>query len=158
MAQMWAWSVPVAGLLLAAGLSDSAFREDRALLRIAANQLEGPVPAEVIRVLDGDTLEVEARIWLGQTVSVRVRIDGVDTPELRGACPKERQDAMTARAWLEQRLAGAEIQLRELAYDKYGGRVLARVIDKDGDVGEALVGAGLARPYAGGAREPWCGR
>ena len=47
--------------------------------------LPGPIPAEVLKVVDGDTLEVEARIWLGQGVQVSVRLRGVDTPELRAA-------------------------------------------------------------------------
>jgi micrococcal nuclease len=156
MAQLWSWTLPVAGVLLAAGLSDSAFLEDRALLRMAANGLDGPIPAQVVRVVDGDTLQVEARIWLGQSVDVRVRIDGIDTPELHGACDAERQAALAARAFLEKRLSDAAIQLRDVTYDKYGGRVLARVIDKDGDVAAALIATGLARPYNGGQRQPWC--
>src|SRR3954468_23373837 len=111
MAQLWSWGVPVAGMLLIAGVSDSAFLDDRALLRIAANALDGPVPARVVRVVDGDTLEVEARIWLGQSVDVHVRIDGIDTPELHGACAEERQAALSARDFLKQRLAGSQIQL-----------------------------------------------
>ena len=156
MAQLWSWGIPVAGILLIAGLSDSGFDKNRTLLRLAATGLDGPVPAKVVRVIDGDTLEVEARIWLGQSVDVHVRITGIDTPELRGACAAEREAALSARRFLEQRLAGTEVQLRDLAYDKYGGRVLARVIDKNGDVGTALVQSGLARPYAGGTRRPWC--
>ena len=156
MAQLWSWGAPVAGVLLVAGISDSGFLDDRALLRIAANALDGPISAKVVRVVDGDTLEVEARIWLGQSVDVHVRIDGIDTPELHGACAGERHAALSARDFLEQRLGGSEIQLRDVSYDKYGGRVLARVIDKTGDVGAALIASGLARPYGGGPRLPWC--
>ena len=36
----------------------------------AKDVLAGPVPAEVVRVVDGDTLLVRAEIWLGQTVEV----------------------------------------------------------------------------------------
>ncbi len=32
----------------------------------AGERLAGPVPAEVVAVIDGDTLEVSAHIWLGR--------------------------------------------------------------------------------------------
>ena len=51
----------------------------------------GPVPAEVLAVLDGDTLVVRARIWLGQDVETRIRLDGIDAPELKGKCESERR-------------------------------------------------------------------
>lgn len=123
----------------------------------AETTLPGPVPAEVRRALDGDTLEVIARIWLGQAVETRVRITGVDAPELRAACPEERMAARAARAWLESRLAGRTVRLVDVRFDKYGGRVLARVLDGEGlDVATALIAGGLARGYGGGRRTPWC--
>ena len=51
---------------------------------IAAETLRGPIRADVIEVIDGDTLRVRARIWLGQQVEINVRLSDVDTPELRG--------------------------------------------------------------------------
>ena len=44
------------------------------------NPLEGPVPAFVERVVDGDTLVVRARIWLGQELRIMVRVAGIDAP------------------------------------------------------------------------------
>ena len=158
MARNWTAGVVAAGLLVSAGLADSAYLRDRAPMRVAATGLDGPVSARVTQVIDGDTLEVQARIWLGQSVGVRVRLDRIDTPELRSSCAEERRSAEAVRAWLERRLLGAEVQLHDIRYDKYGGRVLADVVDRNGDVGQALVEAGLARPYDGGARQPWCAR
>lgn len=125
----------------------------------AQTYLPGPVTAEVRRVLDGDTLEVSARIWLGQEVETKVRLAGIDAPELRGACEAERAAARAAQAWLDARLVGASVRLVDVRFDKYGGRVLARVLDAEGrDVGDALVTEGLARAYDGRRRAPWCGR
>ena len=59
--------------------------------RLAAEALAGPVAATVERVVDGDTIEVKAAIWLGQTLIIRVRIDGVDAPELEARCAEERK-------------------------------------------------------------------
>jgi endonuclease YncB( thermonuclease family) len=53
---------------------------------IAGDLLEGPVTATVERVVDGDTLAVRAKIWIGHEIDVLVRLRGIDAPELRGDC------------------------------------------------------------------------
>ncbi len=128
----------------------------------AADRLAGPLPAQVVSVLDGDTLEVRVHIWLGQDLSTRVRLAGIDAPELKGKCDRERDLARRARAYLLARLdpatAGAgAVRLRDVRYGKYAGRVLARVETLDGtDLGQGLLAAGLARPYDGRRRASWC--
>ena len=124
-----------------------------------AEMLPGPVPAAVVQVIDGDTLRVRARVWLGQDVETAVRIAGIDTPELRGAaCEAERRLAEAARGRLAALLDGGAVRLREIEHGTFAGRVVARVETADGhDVGEPLLADGLARRYGGqGARGPWC--
>ena len=106
----------VALLLVAAVLQEGG---SPAPQLIAAEALAGPVAAVVARVIDGDTLEVKAAIWLGQTLLVRVRIDGVDAPELEARCPEERKLALMARNFLARRLEGAPVKLTQVVYDKY---------------------------------------
>ena len=156
-----AWGAPgLAALLLASSVT--GFEPDRdaaaraQLIQVASDGLAGPVLARIERVVDGDTVDVSALIWLGQTLTVRVRILGIDTPELRGACAEERDLAMAAREFLRRRLEGGEVRLTAISYDKYGGRVLARVSDREGDIADAMIAAGLARAYDGGARVSWC--
>ncbi len=128
-----------------------------AWLAPARETLPGPVRAEVIKVHDGDTLVVRARIWLGQVVSTKVRLAGVDAPELRGRCARERRMARAARGFVMRKLAAGNVTLRDIRFGKYAGRVLARVITAEGeDLGQALIAAGLARPYHGGRRRRWC--
>ena len=118
----------------------------------------GPVPATVLRVIDGDSLVVRATIWLGQEIETTVRLLGVDTPELRGKCHAERELAANSRK-LTSELAreGSEIRLTEIQLGKFTGRVLARVTNSRGvDVGIALIEAGLGRAYHGGRRGSWC--
>lgn len=123
----------------------------------ASDRLPGPVAAQVVRVVDGDTILVKAHIWLGQEVETSVRLIGIDTPELKGRCEAERQKAEAARNFLATRLDGQSVQLFDVLTDKYGGRVLARVQDgQGGDIAEALIKAGFARRYDGGRRESWC--
>lgn len=122
----------------------------------AADTLAGPIGAEVIRVLDGDTIEIRAQVWLQITLISHVRIRGIDTPEMRGACVEEKAMAAAARDRLAE-LAGPAIRLANISEDKYYGRVVADATAGDGtDLGAAMIASGLARPYDGGTRGDWC--
>ncbi|MBF0353887.1 MAG: thermonuclease family protein [Alphaproteobacteria bacterium] len=123
----------------------------------AAERLEGPIPAQVVRVVDGDTLMVRAHIWLGQEVETLVRLEGTDTPELKARCEQEREKALAARDFLVARVDGKLVQLHDILTDKYGGRVRAQVLDASGaDLSVELIKQGLARRYDGGQRQSWC--
>ncbi len=60
--------------------------------------ITGPVAAKVIKVYDGDTFTVEAYPLPGLEAKASVRVDGVDTPEIRGKCEAEKQKAIEATA------------------------------------------------------------
>jgi micrococcal nuclease len=122
----------------------------------AREVLPGPIPAQVVSVYDGDTITVRARIWLGQEVETKVRLDGIDTPELRGKCKDEKELAKKARDFLVK-LAGSTVTLRDIRYGKYAGRVVAKVFTEGGDdLAASLIKAGHGRPYGGGKRQGWC--
>jgi len=134
-------------LALCAALAPSALRAEEAL--------PGPVPARLIRVIDGDTLLVRARVWLDLEVVTRVRLRGVDAPELRARDEEERGRAAAARAFLATLAEGAPLVLTEIGHDKHGGRVVARVAADGEDLGNALLATGHARPMgARGRRVP----
>ena len=122
-----------------------------------SHKLEGPIPAEVLRVIDGDTIEVRARIWINQDLTTHVRLDGIDAPELRGRCERERDLARAARDFLVDRIEHRGVKLRDIGFDKYGARVVARVEDLEGgDLAAALLAERLAERYDGGAKRSWC--
>ena len=138
------WGGAIAAALLAMGAT-------------AGEVLPGPLPARVVEVIDGDTLDVRARIWLGQEVRVRVRLVGIDTPERRGRCPRETRAAEAARRYLQSLAADGEIQLLEVRYGKFAGRVLARVMDdRNRDLAAEMLASGHARAYDGRRRADWC--
>lgn len=113
----------------------------------------GPVPARVVRVIDGDTVLVDAHPWPGHAIRVSVRLRGIDTPERRSRCPSERQAANFARNELERLVGGMEtVQLVNVAGGKYYGRVLADLKADSHDVAAAMLESGLAVPYRGGKR------
>lgn len=125
----------------------------------AQQKITGPVRAIVEKVVDGDTLSVRAQIWLGQEINTLVRLTGIDTPELHGACKIERELALRARSFVQGFVSHGNITLVDIDQDKYGGRVLARVSDTEGvDLASTLIKAGLAREYDGRSpRSDWCG-
>jgi micrococcal nuclease len=124
---------------------------------LAEEAIQGPVLADVIRVIDGDSVTVHAHPWPGIVIETIVRMRGLDTPEIRGRCEAEKARAAHARDRLAE-LAGSRVLLVEVEPDKYGGRVGARVLTENGtDIASALIAEGLARPYDGGKRQGWCG-
>lgn len=119
-------------------------------------RLTGPFPAEVTEVIDGDTFEARVTVWLGHEVRTRVRILGIDAPEIGSLCGEERAFALESRAALA-RLLGRQVLLSDVRFDKYGGRVLARVQARDmPDIAAAMLADGYAIAYEGGRRQAWC--
>jgi len=115
-------------------------------------------PAEVLRVLDGDTFEARVKIWPGMEITTRVRLRGIDAPEMSARCPDERVKAEAARDALLRMLNEGSVAISRIGQDKYGGRVDADVsAARTPEVSAALFERGLVRRYAGGKRESWCG-
>lgn len=117
---------------------------------LAAGLLLTPAPAAALdglTVVDGDTVRLGAE---------RIRIIGLDAPELHGKCREEKRLAARARDRLAALLDTADIEIiRSARPDKYR-RTLA-IIRADGvDVARVLISEGLARPYHGERRRSWC--
>ena len=131
---------------------------------VLIERLEAPAPAEnwaraetrpadaapapgAVRVVDGDTLDLGGE---------RVRISNIDAPEMppKSRCPSEAEGALAASARLEQLVRQGPLTLERTGEDRYG-RTLARVYVDGADAGEALIAAGLVRPWEG-RRRSWC--
>jgi endonuclease YncB( thermonuclease family) len=114
-------------------------------------------PADVLRVIDGDTFEARVRVWPGLDVDTKVRLRGIDAPELHARCSDELGKAQAARAALETILAEGGVAVSRVGIDKYGGRVDAAVSTRNtADVSAAMLNGGWARSYDGGRRGAWC--
>lgn len=124
----------------------------------APSALRGGHPADLLRVIDGDTFEARVRIWPGMDVTTKIRLRGIDAPELHARCEDERVKAIAAREALLRILNQGTIGISGVAQDKYGGRVDADVSTaRTPDVAAAMLDGGLARSYFGGRRAGWCG-
>ena len=114
-------------------------------------------PAEVLRVLDGDTFEARVHVWPGLDITTKIRLRGIDAPELRARCPAERTMAEAARDALGAMLAEGTVGISAVTLDKYGGRVVAEAGTRTiANVSAELLAKGHARRYAGGKRRGWC--
>ena len=114
-------------------------------------------PVDVIRTIDGDTFEARVHLSPGLDLTTRVRLRGIDAPELKAACPQELQMAEAATDALRDLLGEGEVTIFNIGPDKYQGRVVADVATKRTDnVSAALLAAGHARSYSGGHRSGWC--
>jgi micrococcal nuclease len=123
----------------------------------APSILANSYQAALLRVIDGDTVAVRIQIWLGQELVTKVRLKGIDAPELNGACPSEITRAHAAREALIGLIGHGDVKLTEIMPDKYGGRVVARLWSSAGvDLGAALVTRGHAKIWRGRRETTWC--
>ncbi|HEX3939365.1 MAG TPA: thermonuclease family protein [Xanthobacteraceae bacterium] len=138
-----------------AGTSSSAAADIPLAHRLDPNIV---YPAELIRVIDGDTFEARVRVWPGLDVDTKVRLRGVDAAELHARCDSELAQAQAARTALQQMLDEGGVTISRVGVDKYGGRVDATIATRGtADVSAALLKGGFARAYDGGKRGSWCG-
>ena len=113
---------------------------------------------DVVRTIDGDTFLARVRQRNGRDLVVRVRLRGIDAPEMKASCQEELDKAEAAARALRDLLAQGGVTITNLGPDKYG-RVLADVATKrTANVSAALLAGGYARSYNGGHRDGWCAR
>jgi len=123
----------------------------------AAPEYGTVIVSKVISVYDGDTFRVDIDSLppiVGKNISIR--LNGVDTPEIRGKCKYEKDLAIKARDFVRNKLANAkEIKLNNLQRGKYF-RVVANVIVDGVSLEQELLDNELAYKYTGGKKSSWC--
>ena len=109
----------------------------------------------VVRVIDGDTVAVDASADLPpELAGIKMRLRGIDTTEKdgRAKCPEERQAGQAATAYTTAAIADARrVWVRDPEWGKWGGRVLADLILDGRSLAAMLLGTG-ARQEARGRR------
>ena len=136
--------------------NDSRSQEFETIWQPAGN-LDRHRSADVVRTIDGDTFEARVHLAPGQDVTTRVRLRGIDSPELKAACPEELRLAEAATEALRDLLRQGEVAIYNIGPDKYQGRIVADVATRGtGNVAAALIASGHGRSYRGGHRDGWC--
>lgn len=107
--------------------------------------------ARVLSVYDGDTMTIarKSSIWWNSKVYLyKIRLIGINCPELRGKSEEEKFYAIQAKEFVEELVLNKKVKLDIQGYDKYG-RLLASVYCNKTDVSSRLLDIGLAVPYDG---------
>jgi micrococcal nuclease len=107
---------------------------------------------------DGDTIRFNLPLYppiAGK--DIRVRVNGIDTPEIKGNCKKEKYEAQQARDMVADILKDAEkITLKNMKRGKYF-RIAADIIVDGESLSDLLIEAGMAIKYTGGKKtHKWC--
>jgi micrococcal nuclease len=120
--------------------------------------------AKVLKVIDGDTLDVMIDLGFNIHHKARVRLYGVNTPESRTKDLAEKEMGLKAKTFTADWIARHQtVFLKTIAGkdDKYG-RILAQIYsDKDvkseqtACLNEDIVSSGYARAYFGAGDKTW---
>jgi len=114
--------------------------------------------AEVLSVYDGDTVTLMIDQGMKHFARVKVRMIGIDTPEIRTKDLEEKKRGYEAKDYLKSRIEGKTIIVQTLKKGKFGrwlGVMWDYTEDAD-DLGESLndemIRMGHAKAYDGGKR------
>ena len=100
--------------------------------------------AEILRVIDGDTVVIRADCGFHVFVVKTVRLAGIDCPEIRGAEKQRGRDATSHLKTLIEQHSPLTVRTLKDRTGKYG-RFLARLIGRDGDdLNQKMVDDGFA--------------
>jgi endonuclease YncB( thermonuclease family) len=118
--------------------------------------------AKVLSVYDGDTCTVAA-FHRGEITQFRVRIFGIDAPEMRGGTVEAKEEAKNAQQYLSNLILNQIVLINVL--DKSDSRVqrldpfgrlladiMVRYNDRMINVAEEMIKTGHAQPYFGGKK------
>ncbi len=117
-------------------------------------------PAKVVRVVDGDTVDLALELFPDQFYQFRVRLYGIDTPEKRPPKNSPHRDeeidaAKRSTEALTTYLYGTGYMVDRAVFreaDKYG-RWLCDFYINGIHVNEWMIKTGHAKPYFGGQKE-----
>jgi len=105
--------------------------------------------AEILSVYDGDTLTANLDLGMNIFTKVKVRLEGINTPEIRTRDINEKIKGYEARDYLRIMLDLniGNILIRTVKKGKYGrwiGKIIIESEDGDIDVNKMLVEEGFA--------------
>ena len=112
----------------------------------------------VHKVVDGDTIDADIDLGFDISLTKRIRLAGIDTPESRTTDLKEKTLGLEVKEWLKKRLAGVEdiVIKTELpdSTEKYG-RIIGHLYinGETTSINNQMVDEGYAWEYDGGTKK-----
>jgi micrococcal nuclease len=108
---------------------------------------------EVVKVVDGDTVDLNIDLGFNLTKKERVRLAGIDTPESRTRDLEEKELGLEAKEFLKRRLSdGDNLKVKTEKDGKYG-RMLGWIYISETNINKEMVQRGYAWEYDGGKKE-----
>ena len=111
---------------------------------------------EVVRVIDGDTVDVTIDLGFDLTKLERVRLAGIDTPESRTKDLAEKHMGLEAKVYLTDLLNAADDLIVKTEKDGKFGRMLGWFYNNKFSIysiNEQLIDEGYAWKYDGGSKK-----
>uniref|UniRef100_A0A6C0B9E1 TNase-like domain-containing protein n=1 Tax=viral metagenome TaxID=1070528 RepID=A0A6C0B9E1_9ZZZZ len=114
---------------------------------------------KVVKVYDGDTITIASKFpgINGRIYRFSVRMNGIDSPELKGGTENEKELAKRSRDALSNIIMGKIVDLKNVSTEKYG-RILADVYLGDLNICDWMLINKYAVKYDGGTKhrpEDW---
>jgi len=108
---------------------------------------------EILKVVDGDTVDIVLDLGFSVYRKERIRINRIDTPESISKDPNEKKLGLEAKDYVSIWLINQkEIRIKTLKNDKYG-RLLGEFYgDNDVCLSDLLIENGYAWEYDGGTK------
>ena len=113
---------------------------------------------QITKVIDGDTIDADIDLGFDISLSKRIRLAGVDTPESRTADTNEKKYGLESKEWLKHKVESAKNILikTELpdSTEKYG-RIIGHLFvnDQESSLNDQMIVEGYAWTYDGGTKK-----
>ena len=109
---------------------------------------------QITKVVDGDTIDADIDLGFDISLSKRIRLAAVDTPESRTSDANEKKYGLESKEWLKHKVENAKNILikTELpdSTEKYG-RIIGHLFvnDQENSLNDQMIVEGYAWPYKG---------
>jgi micrococcal nuclease len=106
----------------------------------------------VLKVVDGDTIDVDIDLGFNISYTQRVRLAGIDTPESRTRDLYEKKLGLESKDWLKNALNNAKsivIKTEKPNSTEKFGRILGWLFVDDVNLNNAMIDQGYAWSYLG---------
>ena len=108
---------------------------------------------EVVRVGDGDTIDIIIDLGFSLTKKERVRLAGIDAPESRTTDLEEKKMGLESKEFLTRRLNDCvNLKVKTEKDGKYG-RMLGWIYCGETNINEEMIYRGYAWKYDGGTKQ-----
>ena len=108
---------------------------------------------EVVRVVDGDTIDIIIDLGFNLTKKERVRLAGIDAPESRTTDLEEKKMGLESKEFLTRRLNDCvNLKVKTEKDGKYG-RMLGWIHCGETNINEEMIYRGYAWKYDGGTKQ-----